>query len=464
MTTLPQRPIINGINFCNSKLYQFSQQGILVASQWPDMRAWRKTPKARQWQQVRPALRLERNQTGWSCQINYREGKTLQFTHGRPIRFAMASRPELIENDQPWEYEAHEPVRPDRTLELALENRREERRNALKGEYLSPIPDEVLTCVQPFAERHWHLLNLVGRCPGALDLIQSTPALAVALSSPWVFRQTPPAHPLRSARRLLSKRQTDIAAWLGFPDAWSTVKILRKLPPEECSVLNLLNLRDLFGVHRNILQHLPVLNSSLIRLMSGERGKYQVTPAFIQEFARNGQLLDRSMRILQDTLWMREKLQDSGIITLRSFACLARTHDQFVGQMGRMDLRIIDPQPFSPPPFFPPPLLASSPYLELEPLQSELDLLEEGRIQRNCVGAYGPRVQTGRMYLYRILSPERATVAVSLSKSGAWRLHEIKAYQNANVMPATLSAVLEWIECAASSNASYECEEADMPF
>ena len=129
-----------------------------------------------------------------------------------------------------------------------------------------------------------------------------------------------------------------------------------------------------------------------------------------------------------------------------------------------MDLKIVDPRLFSQPPFPPPPLPTFSPYLELEPLQSDWDLREEGRTQRNCVGAYGPRVQTGRMYLYRILSPERATVAVSMGKRGSWRLEEIKAYQNSEVAPDTLSAVLEWIDCAEHPNVLYGFDESDLPF
>jgi len=146
----------------------------------------------------------------------------------------------------------------------------EERNRRLQAEYLSPIPEGILLAISRFANRHWHLLNLVARCPGAFDLVMDTPALALALSSLWVFRENPPSQPLRSARALLVKSQSDIAAWLGFPNAWSTVTILRKLPPEECTVLNLLNLRDRFGSHLETLQSLPRLTGSIIRLMPGE--------------------------------------------------------------------------------------------------------------------------------------------------------------------------------------------------
>ena len=457
MVTHPDRPIRIGTAFRDGKLYSFSRRGILVASQWPNMRAWRKTPKGRQWKHVRPEMSLEKTKEGWSCVWGHREPR--QRTHidgchpaGRFERDlydqeALAEGKSFeeffLESPCPLEYDLNDEVGSEECQKWVRWDRARKHDERVQADYLSPIPDEILTATSRFPNRHWHLLNLVARCPGAFDLVRSTPALALALSSPWAFRKSPPTHPLRSARSLLGKRQTDIAAWLGFPDTWSTVKILRKLPPEECTVLNLLHLRGLFGTHLKTLQHIPGLNGSIIRIMSGEANRYRAYPGFLQEITSQSGLLDRTARILRYTLWLRERLVDPAIIVLRSYKHLTRAHDHFVDQLGRMDLRIVDP-----PPYPPSPLVPSSPHLELEPLLTEMDLLEEGRAQENCVGAYGPRVRNGRMYLYRLLKPERATVAVSLSSFGKWELHEIESYQNSEVLPETLSAVLEWIDCA----------------
>jgi len=453
----PNRPIRIGTAFRDGKMYSFSRRGILVASQWPDMRAWRKTPKGRQWQHVRPEMSLEKTKEGWNCVWGHREPR--QRTHidgchpaGRFERdsyekeaFAEGKSFEefFLESPCPLEYDLNDEVDSEEWLKWERWDRARKHNERVQAEYLNPIPDGILTEISRFPSRHWHLLNLVARCPGAFDLVRSTPALALALASPWVFRKNPPSHPMRCARSLLGKRQTDIAAWLGFPDAWSTVKILRKLPPEECTVLNLLHLRNLFGTHLKTLRHLPCLNGSFIRLMSGESVRYRASPGFLQEIASQPGLLDQAVRILRYTLWLREKLKDSGIIALRSYKHLTRAHDHFVDELGRMDLRIIDP-----PPYPPPPLIPSSLNLELEPLLTESDLLEEGRAQKNCVGAYGSRVRNGKMYFYRLLKPERATVAVSMGSSGRWELNEIQSCQNSEVLPDTLSEVLEWINPA----------------
>lgn len=471
MVNYPTRPIRNGTAFRDGKLYVFQQdRGIIVASQWPDMRAWRKTPKGRQWKHIRPEMSLEKTQEGWSCVWGHRELRQRNRIQGIHILGRLEDDPcdegelddrvpfddrglegifEFEEDDRPGSEYWEKRARMDHAQEL---------NHRAQAEYLSPIPEETLTTISRFANRHWHLLNLVGRCPGALDLVRSTPALAVALSSPWVFRKNPPSHPQRSARSLLGKRQTRIAAWLGFPDAWSTVKILRKLAPEECTVLNLLQLRDLFGTHLKTLQHLPTLSGSIIGLLAGERIRYRTMPVFLQEMSSQCGLLDRSLQVLRDTLWVCEKLEDAGIIYLRSFRHLARMHDHCVDRFGRADLRINDQTPFPPAPLAP-----YSPHLELEPLQTEVELFEEGRIQKNCAGDYGPRVRRRKMHLYRLLEPERATVAVKMGQAGRWELDEIKAHGNSEVSPETLSAVLEWIDCSGCAS-SCEWNVADAPF
>ncbi len=130
---------------------------------------------------------------------------------------------------------------------------------AKSSEFLTPIPEDVVAAVAPYSSRHWHLLNLIARCPGALDLVRATPALAFALASLWAFRNPAPRQPLRAARALLRKRQPEIAAWLGFPSDRSTMRVLRKISPAECSIPNLLHLRDLLPVHPKPLRHIRIL-------------------------------------------------------------------------------------------------------------------------------------------------------------------------------------------------------------
>lgn len=99
-------------------------------------------------------------------------------------------------------------------------------------------------------------------------------------------------------------------------------------------------------------------------------------------------------------------------------------------------------QPAGGPPFPPPPFPGTE---NLVPITTADDLLEEGRRQRNCVGAYAGRVRRGRCYIYRLLAPKRATVEIVLRKNG-WRLGEIKAAENQPVRPSTEDFVRGWLD------------------
>ena len=75
---------------------------------------------------------------------------------------------------------------------------------------------------------------------------------------------------------------------------------------------------------------------------------------------------------------------------------------------------------------------------------SAKDLAEEGWQQRNCVAAYASRVRRGCCYIYRVLAPERATLALFLRKDG-WRLGELEARSNRDVSQDTELLVKAWL-------------------
>lgn len=88
MITYPNRPIRTGYAFRDGKLYYFGKHGILVASQWPDMMAWRKTPKRPHWQQVRPLLQVHFSDGMWTGYLaSYRVKKHRPRAMDDPLRF-----------------------------------------------------------------------------------------------------------------------------------------------------------------------------------------------------------------------------------------------------------------------------------------------------------------------------------------------------------------------------------------
>jgi hypothetical protein len=79
------------------------------------------------------------------------------------------------------------------------------------------------------------------------------------------------------------------------------------------------------------------------------------------------------------------------------------------------------------------------------PLRTPADLLEEGDAQDNCVAGYAKRVESGDVFIYRVLYPERATLSVVRGEDGTWERGELKAAGNASVSTATERSVEEWL-------------------
>jgi hypothetical protein len=106
-----------------------------------------------------------------------------------------------------------------------------------------------------------------------------------------------------------------------------------------------------------------------------------------------------------------------------------------------MDLKLLDTDPLPEPPF--PGVTTGD--LHLEPLTTPTALYIEGRAQSNCVGAYAKHIRSGGIYVYQVLAPERATLAIGHYRNGTWRIMELKAAGNAEVMESTRLSVESWL-------------------
>ena len=71
-------------------------------------------------------------------------------------------------------------------------------------------------------------------------------------------------------------------------------------------------------------------------------------------------------------------------------------------------------------------------------------LVEEGRLQKNCVAGYVRRVAHGNEFIYRVLAPERATLQVVQGRRG-WRIGQLSGPENQPVSASTRVAVQNWL-------------------
>ena len=94
-------------------------------------------------------------------------------------------------------------------------------------------------------------------------------------------------------------------------------------------------------------------------------------------------------------------------------------------------------------PIFVPPLEGTP---TIQPILSESELAQEGMEQNHCVASRLKPVREGKVFIYRVIAPERATVAIVRGPSGQWVIQEIRLRFNQEASPSTLKNVNDWLE------------------
>lgn len=395
------------------KLYLFDPSSIEVRIGWPHPQAWRKTLQAPWWSHVRPDIHL-------------------------PAGDLSAALARAAEPPDPRSDPGFASLTPAQQAGIRIAAR-------ARVAWDASIPVHVRDAIAPFPSRHWHLLSLVARCgPAALDLVRANPALAFALASSWVFRKTPVHRPLRSARALLAtgRKQRDIQAWLGFPASEPARRLLRKVTHNALGIPPLLYLRDAMGdpARMKLLAHMPRLNAEAIRIGTDARLLAHVRPNFLEEVALAERRDDRphAASLLMDTLEMFAQLRPVGssFPRVRDVDSLIALHDGLVEELNCMS-------PERDAVAFPPPPVAGT--ATIVPICSGGELLEEGRLQSNCIASYWERIAIRQhVFVYRVLAPERCTL--SLTRVGTrWVQGELLRACNRPASEITRRLVAAWL-------------------
>lgn len=393
----------SGAAYRNGKLYEFTRDCVIVMKGWPEMRAWQWTGEyARPWRHVRPrlkrvSLRGLSRMPDPDCHPPEPNGQMLF-----PFAYSFVAR------------------------------------HAYRAFWWA-VPEAYRELVMPFRDRRWHMLSLLARCPGADDLTVSNPALAFCLASNWAFHVPIASHPLRAARSLVFKKQRHILEWLGYPGTESGRQLLRRIPRESLTVEFLTSLRAAIQspeVARR-LSFMDRISQDVFYLIATKEIAPHVAFSLLDEVSQV-RVPDAGPVIafrIRDMLNMSEELQRK-LPRLRSVAQVDQLHEDLVFDYN-LQREAADDAPLPPPPI-------AGKEGEIEPLETCQELAIEGRLQQHCVGSYAHSVRRGQAYVYRMLKPERATLAIMQGPRG-WTMREIHGYRNADVRPETCQAALDWL-------------------
>jgi len=321
------------------------------------------------------------------------------------------------------------------------------------------------------------LLGFALAGPECLELAESHPALALLLASTarlqGRYRADIPAGERAAFLRELARRpRREILAALDFPATESMVRLLGKIPADRLNLESLRLLRDLrLAPHAaKALRHLPRFGSGLIPIVVRRRIWPHVGPELLRETAEDPD--DASVFFqLRDTIDMAGelgRLGEVGVVPSRS--ALVGLHDRLREDHETRALRSqqairrreaqeragrVRPAPNRPAPVPPPPAPARPagwqepppPPPGFVPLRTADELRSEGREMKHCAGSYGRKVERGDTFIYRVLEPERATLALRWNKArGFWSVSQLRGFENRPVRPDTTALVRDWLE------------------
>jgi len=337
------------------------------------------------------------------------------------------------------------PVLPGVSIAQIRGFRPDQRYEAMER-FLAIIPAEILREVTRFRSRSWQMYCLLKRCPGALELTASNRALGFMLGNLWVFGQGQVRRPMRSVRALIPRRRREIAAYLGFPGTNATVRCLRRVSTDSLTVPRLLDLRDAMATPEVVrrLGFIPRINSGVIRIVRDPIARSLVTQAFLTEVGET-RTFDRFCDVPERIREAADYLRFLGC-SVPSFQSIGHlvdvftaSHEKLVSSRRAVDLDLGDPPVRGIPGV-------------VEPLTTARDLQTEAREQHNCIGnpEFLLEILRGQLYVYRILEPERCTLA--LRPDGyEWRIGELKAKANREAPGAAYESVEAWLASASGA-------------
>lgn len=452
----------------DGKLYLLHGSGILVMKAWPPA-AWRRDWGSPGWKHCRPDnfdLRMERaharlNRTRALCDIDLLE-RYADFHQAVQTGVLLTAYPDRGAQPEPVAAIIERLARvrfafphglpclgrlPERYQGLVRQLLRQRAEVEAFRAFYEQIPGEVREAVAPFPERHYSLVSFCARCPGALDLLHSTPALALMLANCWCFGRKV-KQPLRSARALLRKTQREQLAWLGLArPGKSAIRVLRKLPTALCTVELLLYLRDALNNEEACkrMAHLPRLNRGAVFFLSDPRLLSRVTHHFLAEVAQMSREEKRPHLGHDMRQWLDLFLPDDAAAPGLRFNSVHDFQQHYADVLTLQRFRGLDHLEFPPPP------VPGTP--EIVPITTPLGLLREGQEQHHCIASYAPTVARGRGYAYEIhMAGERATLFVEPDPRNRrrWFLAECHGFANAAVSAQLYGKILDWLEVAQS--------------
>jgi len=229
------------------------------------------------------------------------------------------------------------------------------------------------------------------------------------------------------------------------------VKLFRKIKPASINGDNwqviVETIRKELDQPKSRLVHLPAINSGVLEILNHPDASRAASQGLLEEVAGDSSenYRARIVHLITNTLRMSAEMdpaRNHGLF--QSVKRLREIHNEVSANYTRRLKRLHYAQKFASSRFVNPPIPGV--LGKIEPLTSPEELVHEGEFQENCVASYASRVEQGDTFVYRVLSPERATLSIVRVAEGQWKIGELELKFNAPVSPDTEDFIESWIE------------------
>jgi hypothetical protein len=246
-------------------------------------------------------------------------------------------------------------------------------------------------------------------------------------------------------------RQREILTLLGYPNSKAVVKLINKIQPASITADNWKSIISMLGTElakdKTPLGHVSKINLGVMEIVVDPIASNAVGPKLLEAVANDHRekYRGRVVHMIRSALEMQEDIQVRRKVAF--FPDLQRlydVHERVTGQYKRRVRQLNDAELAAISGSFEAPPIAGIPG-KIEALTSPRELVDEGEIQGNCVASYAKKMITGKLYVYRVFGPERATLSIVKKRSG-WEIGELEAKFNSPASRETEDMVRDWLE------------------
>ena len=311
--------------------------------------------------------------------------------------------------------------------------------------FIKQIPENVRSRILSFNYLQTTMLQLAARSGKALELLVDIPILL------WLIAEKYHNHnwSLEKCDIVLEKNRKSILKETLNTGTKADIKFLKKIKlmhgeQDELKVIKTAILKKEQGRYLKHWQTIPVQVIALLQRfpnLSEASFLRMITTKMYDRIADGIADSYRICKLWDDIYHMGSVLNIENLPAVlnqtKTIDALQKTHDRWMERLHRKETIISNGKSFRPP------LIPGN--KNIYPILTFEDLLAEGKFMHHCVGGYVDKINSSESYIYRVLSPERATLEI-IGHGRHARIGEFRRLYNQSPSNKTYLAVTAWLD------------------